>query len=272
VAPAPHIEVTLNSAGVLYPALRAIRQTVDVVTFCLNAIEQGDLSGWPQTDLMRFDLRFDDEVSAEQRKAAYAHWLLSKGFQDLARGIRQMLEEAYFYNGIVARAGQLRAWAELQAAQQELREAATNKNFPQLLEEINKELTSPLHYERELLSLQAVRNCLEHRDGIVQERDVDPATRVLHLRLPRLRLFYEDEGRQIELSRGSQVEKDTAIMMDVVLAKYEFKLGARVTFNAAEFHDIGFGCWRIANDLVHRLPQLPPKVSEPRSANDMGAS
>jgi hypothetical protein len=257
VAPAPHIEVTLNSAGVLYPALRAIRQTVDVVTFCLNAIEQGDLSGWPQTDLMRFDLRFDDEVSAEQRKAAYAHWLLSKGFQDLARGIRQMLEEAYFYNGIVARAGQLHAWAELQAAQQELREAATNKNFPQLLEEINKELTSPLHYERELLSLQAVRNCLEHRDGIVQERDVDPATRMLHLRLPRLRWFYEDEGRQIELGRGSQVEKDTEVMAGVVVEEREFKLGERVTFKAAEFHDIGFGCWLIANDLMQRLPQPP---------------
>jgi hypothetical protein len=266
------VEVTLNSAGVLVLARRTIRQTVDVVTFCLNAIEQGDLSGWPQTDLMRFDLRFDDEVSAEQRKAAYTHWLLAKGFQDLARGIRQMLEEAYFYNGIVARAGQLRAWAELQAAQQELREAATNKKFPQLLEEVNKGLISPLQYEGELLSLQDVRNCLEHRDGIVQERDVDPATRVLHLRLPRLRLFHEDEGRQIELGRGSEVEKDIAIMMDVVLAKHEFKLGERVTFNAAEFHDIGFGCCLIANDLVHRLPQLPPKASEPRSPNDMGAS
>jgi hypothetical protein len=255
MAPARHL--VFNSAGVLAPALRAIRQTVDVVTFCLNAIEQGDLSGWPQTDLMRFDFKFDDEISADQRKDAYTHWLLSKGFQDLARGIRQTLEEAYFYNGMMARAGQLRTRAELQAAEQELREAATNKKFPQLLEEVNKRLTSPLHYERELLSVQDVRNCLEHRDGIVQERDVDPATRMLHLRLPRLRWFYEDEGRQIELGRGSQVEKDTEVMAGVVVEEREFKLGERVTFKAAEFHDIGFGCWLIANDLMQRLPQPP---------------
>jgi hypothetical protein len=262
VEQARHLVVTLNPDGVLAPAMRAIRATVDVVTFCLNAIEQGDLSGWPSTDLMRFALHFNftDEVPAEKRKAAYTHWLLSKGFQDLARGTKQMLEEAYFYNGMVARAGGLRTSAELHAAEQELRADASNMKFPQLLDEINKRLASPLHYEREFLSLQQVRNCLEHRDGIVQERDVDPATRVLHLRLPRLRLFYEDEGRQIELGRGSQVEKDTEVMAGVVVEEREFKLGERVTFNADEFHDIGIGCWTIANDLVQRLPQLPPKV------------
>jgi hypothetical protein len=51
------VNVTLDTAGVLAPVQRAVRQMVDVVTFCLNAIEQGDLSGWPQTDLMRFNLR-----------------------------------------------------------------------------------------------------------------------------------------------------------------------------------------------------------------------
>ena len=206
-------------------------------------------------------------MSAERRKAAYTHWLLPKGFQDLARGIRQTLEEAYLYNGMVARAGELR-WGELQAVQQELREAAGKMQFPQLLDEVSKALTSPLHYERELLSLQDVRNCLEHRDGIVQERDVNRVTRMLHLRLPRGRLFYEDQGRQIELGRGSQVEKDTAVMVDVVVAERAFKLGERVTFNADEFHDIGFGCLAIAQELVNRLPQLPAKPAEARSTDD----
>jgi hypothetical protein len=124
VEPAPHIAVTLNTYGVLATALRAIRENIDVVTFCLNAIEQGDLSRWPQDDMMRFALSFTDEVSAEARKAAYTHWLLSKGFQDLARGIHLMLEEAYFYNGMVARAGELRTWGQLQAAEKQLREVA----------------------------------------------------------------------------------------------------------------------------------------------------
>jgi hypothetical protein len=52
---------------------------------------------------------------------AYIHWLLLNSFQDLSREIRQALEEAYLYNGMVARAGGIRTWAELQAIQQELR-------------------------------------------------------------------------------------------------------------------------------------------------------
>ena len=267
------LTVTLNAAGVLDPALRAIRQTVEVVTFCLNAIEQGDLSEGPQTNIMRFVLRFSDELSAEARKATYTHWPPSKGFQDLARGIRQMLEEALFYNGIVARAGDLTTWAELQAAEQELREEARDMWFPQLIANVNKGLTTPSQYKREFLSLQQVRNCLEHRDGIVRERDVDPHTQVLRLALPRLKLFCEDAGREIELSRGSMVEKDTTVLMKVVVAEREFKLGDRVTFNADEFHDIGFGCWAITNDLVSRLPQLPPEVGDQaRSADHTGAA
>jgi hypothetical protein len=248
--------VTLNIDGVLAPLHRAIRDAVDVVTFCLNAIEQGDLSRWPQDDMMRFVLSFTDEVSAEDRKATYTHWLLSKGFQDLARGIRRMLEEAFFYNGIVARAGGMRTWGEIQAAETELRKAANDMLFPELLDEVNKRLTTPLHYEREFRSLQQVRNCLEHRDGIVRERDVDPQTKVLCLALPRVKLFYEDAGQEIEWVKGFVAEKEIEMRAKVVVAEREFKLGERVTFNAAEFHDIGFGCYAIASDLVSKLPKI----------------
>jgi hypothetical protein len=273
VEPARHIVVTLNSAGVLATVQRAIRETVDVVTFCLNAVEQGNLSAWPETETMRFVLRFADEVSAEQRKAAYMHWLLSKGFQDLARGVRQMLEEAFFYNGMVARAGELHTWAELQAAEQELRKEANEMWFSDLFAAVNKRLTTPLHYEREFLSLQKVRNCLEHRDSIVQERDLGPDSRVLRLRLPRLKLYYEDAGQEIELGIGAVVEKDVEVLTKVVITEHEFKLGERVTFQADEFHDIGFGCWAITDDLVRRLPQLPSKGGDvARSADDVGAN
>src|SRR5262245_49908125 len=157
---------------------------------------------------------------------------------------------------MVARADQIHTEAELEAVQQELREAASKMQFPELLDEVNKRLATPLHYERELSSVQQARNCLEHRDGIVQERDVDPVARVLHLRLPGMRLFYEENGHQIEVGPGTQVEKDIELMSQVVVAEREFKLGERVTFRANEFHDIGFGCWVIASDLVDRLPQL----------------
>ena len=41
-----------------------------------------------------------------------------------------------------------------------------------------------------------------------------------------------------------------------------------MTFNADEFHDIGFGCLAIAQKFVNRLPQPPAKPAEARSADD----
>ena len=64
------------------------------------------------------------------------------------------------------------------------------------------------------------------------------------------------------------MEKDTELMSDIVVEEREFKLGERVTFKADEFHDIGFGCLAIAQDLVNRLPQLPAQPAQARSAED----
>ena len=46
------------------------------------------------------------------------------------------------------------------------------------------------------------------------------------------------------------------------------ELGERVTFKAEEFHDIGFGCLVIAQDLLDRLPSLPAQGVKTRSADD----
>jgi hypothetical protein len=124
------------------------------------------------------------------------------------------------------------------------------------MEAVNKGLTSPLHFEKEFLSLQQVRNCLEHRDGLVSERDADKDTRSLKLSLPRLGMYGEKDGKHTELGKGSFVEKDTMIFFKNEIQEREFKLGERIVFKPEEFHDIGFGCWAFAQDLGSKLPQV----------------
>jgi hypothetical protein len=92
---------------------------------------------------------------------------------------------------------------------QQFRKRAGEANFPDLIAQVNQGLTAPLHFESQFVSLQKVRNCLEHRDGVVGGKDVDPDTKVLRLALPRLKLFYETDGKEIEGGKGSQVEGRT---------------------------------------------------------------
>jgi hypothetical protein len=258
-----HIKITLNADGVLAPALRAIRNSVEVASFCLNAIESSDLSETPKFEPTRFHMRFSGEMSADLRKVTYTNCLLSKGFQELARGIRLMLEEAYFYNSMVemTKAGIPATWSALQEQMQEFRTTAMRANFPDLMRRVNAGLSAPLHFENEFLTLQTVRNCLEHRDGIVTEKDLDPTTKTLRLLLPQIKIFIEKEGREVEIGKGSFVEADTAIMIRNTVKEREYKLGERVIFKAEEFHDIGFGCWAFTSDLGTKLPKLDKDVS-----------
>jgi hypothetical protein len=251
------LRITLNASGVTGPALRAIQQSVETMSFYLAAIESGDLSAPPHFDNSRFHLRFSGEMSPEQRKAMYTNWLLSKGFQELARGVREMLEEAFFYNSMIQTAEGLKTWGEFQGQMQEVRKRAGRASFPDLMRWVNSGLTSPLHFEREFLSLQKVRNCLEHRNGVVSEIDTHEETKTLRLALPRLKMFVMQGGAEIELQIGHHVEADTRIGIRNVTDEWEFKLGERVTFNSEEFHDIGFGCWAFTSDLGSKLPKLP---------------
>jgi hypothetical protein len=68
----------------------------------MTAINKDNLSKPPEYASSRFHMSFDRSyLSAEARKTAYTSWLLCKGFQELARSIRQMLEEAFFYNSMI---------------------------------------------------------------------------------------------------------------------------------------------------------------------------
>ena len=64
-------------------------------------------------------------------------------------------------------------WSDFQAAMASAHKEATKLNFPDLLDAVNKRLKTPLHFEDEFLSFQKVRNCLEHRAGIVSPADAD---------------------------------------------------------------------------------------------------
>ena len=259
-APTP-VHITFSGDGVTAPALRAAQEAVDVVSFCMQSMETADLAKPPEFERSRFQMKFNSQLlTAEERKIQYTNWILSKGFQDLARGIRGMLEEAHYYISFLAWISQIpekkTTWELCEQKQLEVRKQAADLGFPDLIVAVNKGLTSPLHFEKEFLSLQKVRNCLEHRNGIVSEKDLDKGSKILKLSLPQLKIYGEKDGITTELGKGSFVEKDTAIIFKNEIHEREFKLNERITFKPEEFHDIGFGCWAFASDLGSKLPQV----------------
>jgi len=74
--------------------------------------------------------------------------------------------------------------------------------------EISAGLTTPLAFSAEFLSIQKVRNCLEHRGGVVgvQDADIDG---ILRLSFPRFKIFYDRKGEEIELSARPEIIEST---------------------------------------------------------------
>src|ERR1700720_1112195 len=87
-----------------------------------------------------------------------------------------------------------------------IRKPAASWPFPKLLAHVNAGLTSPLEFEREFLSIQRVRNCLEHRGGIVRKQDLDDQAAALTLSFPRLKVFYMRGSEEIELAGDERVD------------------------------------------------------------------
>src|SRR5215216_3841685 len=93
----PKLQITLNRDGVAAPIELAALVSIDVIAASLTAFDNVDLKKPTMPNqFLRFQIR-GPEMTSDQRREMYQNWLLAKGFQDLARGVRQSLEEAAVY-------------------------------------------------------------------------------------------------------------------------------------------------------------------------------
>ena len=73
---------------------------------------------------------------------------------------------------------------------------------------MNAGLTSPLEFVQEFLSIQTVRNSLEHRNGIVGKQDLDDGGSTLTLTFPRWKFFYMRGEEEIDRGHSATRRRD----------------------------------------------------------------
>jgi hypothetical protein len=259
---ANQLQIRLDANGVAAPAQQAAWQCSEIVAFFLHAVGSADLCKQPETASNAMTYKFTGpEMTAAQRHGLYENWLLSKGFHELARGVHETLEQALLFVEMLKYKPTQTTWGEFQTHVAEIERRAGRLPFPTLLAEVNAGLSSPMAFDDDFRSFQKVRNCLEHRTGVVGAIDVDD-TQHLILKLPRLKMFYFNEGNEVELEVGAIIDRYEHPEMIEILIKREtrtrsYALGEKVHFNASEFHEIAFACHMFAGDLASKLPVRP---------------
>lgn len=251
------VQITLNGDGVIAPVHRAVRDSLEVLGIALHAIAGADLANVPPIPGSRMSFGFTgpEPPDSEERRMAYTNWLLGKAFQELARSINEALQEAYFYVEVLNQPVGQSTWGEFLEKLQEIRRRANGMNFPQLLNTVGARLNTPLQFADEYQSLQKVRNCLEHRAGVVSQKDAD-TNGTLKLRFPTFDFVIKTpEGKEIIVAdQQIFLEAGGVFAMRFVTMEKEYTIGQRVVLTPAEFQRIAQGCLRFCADLGSKLP------------------
>ena len=262
----PTLHITLQPDGVAAPAQRVVAMASQVVGTALRALEADDCTK-PAAWGGHFGYQFTGlDLPPDERRTAFQNWILANGFQDLARGIRETLEEALLFLTIFERpSGVVTTMEELEVDIAKIRASVSKLIFPALMEQVNNGLAEPMAFEAEFRSLQNVRNCLEHRGGRVAARDIDPATGVLTLSFPRLKAFYVRGEEEVELMPGEVIDtqapdnpfgkEEVPIYLRRVTRSREYALDEPVVIRASDFFEIAMACHMFASDVATKLPR-----------------
>jgi len=158
------LELELNPAHLASIIDNAIVISSEIVNFHFSALASADLTQPAKAADARY--RFQTPaISAADRRAMQECWILAKAFQELLRAVRHSLEEAYVFVALLTGKHKIKSSATLSECQKPFKSKAAGLRFPDLLDAVNDKLDPKIDFSAAYVSLQAARNCLEHRDG-----------------------------------------------------------------------------------------------------------
>jgi hypothetical protein len=252
----PTVQLTFNPNAVPVAAQLSAAESNEAVSFFLKSLETTDLSASPAPPQNSIVYSLSTSYTADQRRDVLTAWIVAKGLHELVRGLRQTLEEAYLFTEAIKQLAGSIAPIELETRVNEIRQRANKLNFPQLISEVKGRLTSVISFETEILSLIRVRNCLEHRHGVVGSVDADVSGQ-LSLTLPRLQLVTTLDGKEVEVAPGLVTgESPAAVSIKRVNRERIYHVGEKIEIDAAQFQELAFACHLFAEDIASKLPTV----------------
>lgn len=211
--------------------------------------------------------RFQYGASApepHQLTTDWTTWVLTNGFRDVAESIAETLEEIHQVLALwsitpVGGSGTI-ALKDFQDVQASLI-AFHKRNLPQKLDVLRDrfDFAFSADMQAELLSINAARNCLVHRAGIVGATDIDNAdSNVLTLRWRSLDPFIKDSlgERPLKLPFQTSATDQTELVLKVLAKTRSFQLGMQVALDQDEFSGIAWTLFTQAQAAATQLEQL----------------
>lgn len=243
-------------------ALRQIKTTTDAVSFIFHAslnFHPNELSPL-QTDSLPFNIE-DPGVdnTPEAIKKRTMDWLFKKAFEEFILGLTESLIEAYKFVNFTALSITSRDIKKMTVEEIDAEIAIINSrphklHFPVLLDEVEKKLGIVLPLKKEILSINGIRNCLVHRNGLVSKLDLrEEFSDCLQLHYLDLITFYKKGEYMVEMKWADKKDRLTtdALQFRETPKLIEFKTGERVSIDQNIFNGVAYTCTRFLQTLNH---------------------
>ena len=263
------LQLTLDPRSVVKPIHMAVWEGAEVISVASRAIATAEYPAEIIIPGSIYHFKVSEvPLDAAERRRVGVNWLVAKGLNDLARAISQALQEAYMYLTLIKEPRFIGTDVEWDAKFFALQKTATDMHFIPLMNAVSAQLSAPLNFIDEFSSLQKIRNCNEHRGGIVGFRDTKGEDTLL-LKLPRVEIFVQ-QGEVKRLVTTPEVEldttqKDASVSTELGTKEISFKLEERIALDEVDYAGIVHASLLFADDLLAKLPisSLPPLSTMP---------
>jgi hypothetical protein len=201
-------------------------------------------------------------IPPDKMHIVHAHWFLTHGIQDLTRGVFETLKNVHVVAQSLKMQGQLMSDEQVSDHMAKARLEAATLQFPALLNAVRQALPQSLDMLAHLQTMQNVRNCLEHRSGIVGETDVKNGP--LSLRWHHMKVRARVNGEMIETPPGWVAPEGGAeVWFENATSEKAWTLGQRVRLSSFEFADLAMSCVHVANILAETLTVMTSAETSP---------
>ena len=249
----------INLNDIINRMQRVLRDAMGLVAIGLHAQEGIKVQMLTLPDVtMQQQYDSTNHWTDEEAKDAWKNWILRNGFRDIAEALSWLLEEAqfvlaYWELAVLQRSKPLRGgdWNEIIVHR---KEQFHRRTLPQKFEFLEEKYSFTLdsNLVKQVLSINACRNCLTHRQGIVSQLDIDQSGN-LTLEWSALVLLERVDGQEQEINPPYDVKAGAEIYADTRRKKKSFALNERVFVSADEFSQLCFTLYTLAVICVKEL-------------------
>ncbi len=235
----------------------------NILIECSNSVYLGlsnleDINNVPESlsgeDNFHYHKPYGGNLPIEKRKEIYKRWILQKGFEDLMKAVTFMLIDICKVLTINTKIKDIKTWGEFVKTINTPDYEPTTKHFPQLLNFVRPYLTDKLFLEDEINSINRVRRCLVHRNGLMTPVDFFEQEKTLKLKWRYFKPVYFKDGQEIEIRPPVTVLEGGGQIIPIEEKKVkEFRVGEQVEFNFQIFNELIMTCKMFGKEVVDKL-------------------